>query len=347
MIELSRRTLHSLARAAAVVSSPLDIALDRFERWAARNKVAPFPELRVTCVFLQWDREKGALELDALVARLRSLKNVQSTVVLVDNRASSITEATSGVADIVVPGDNEAWEFSGFQAGLNAAFERHVEADIWILANDRYRADGHPFLDCLTPPTLAAVQQLRGIIGHIDRYPKAVSSFGFMIGEWIATSFFIVADDVLRRSLPMVRVDRNAVDTIVRCGPAGLSLGPPVGVDHARYLLDWLTGAGDTDLGTRWYGSAPVDELDANVLRRKVQSILNEQLLSAAAMSKRIPLVPIRTAFRLGRLGLHEPAVKREIQRIAADPRHVLTNKPRSTWLRLAFRRALGRRSTQ
>ncbi|MGH9194215.1 MAG: hypothetical protein ACRD1T_00565 [Acidimicrobiia bacterium] len=290
-------------------------------------------------MFLQWDPERGPRELDALAERLHGCPELEPTIVLVDNRSPDAPNARNTNANLVVGGDNRAWEFSGLEVGVEAGRKSGRPIDAWLLVNDRYRADNRPFLRYLTGPTVAATCAVGGIVGHIDSYQTEVESFGWTIRQWVTSSFLLMSDLVLRRSAPLVMVDAQQLEAIL--GPpeeTAFKTNGPIGSAHNAYLLDWLTGARRTDLATRWYGAAEIDQLDALTLRRKVQSILNEQLLSARAISQGIPLVPIEVAYRLGALGLDHPVVRREMQLIASEPtRHPLIRGSRLARLRLAM----------
>jgi hypothetical protein len=306
----------------AHVGRRADSALDQFERFASMAPpAASTVRVRLTCVFLQWDPDRAPSELDALAKQLHYVPGLETTIVLVNNRKPETPPATNENASIVVGGDNSAYEFSGLQTGIDAARSHGIRTDVWLLANDRYRAANRPFLRYLTAPTVQAAMALPGIVGHIDAYPRTVWSYGYPIRRWITTSFLLLSDDVLKRCSPLVSVTADDLDASLDCtDPTLFVAGGPVGPDHAAFLLTWLTGAEGTEIRSRWYGAAPLASLDPTVVRRKVQSILNEQLLSARALASGVLLIPMRVAHRLGVLGLDHPATQRERHRILQEP---------------------------
>jgi hypothetical protein len=306
-----------LTHAKSCATRAADSALDRLERIAATSTPAETSRIRLTCVFLQWDPARAPAELNALAECLRCAPGIESNIILVNNRAPGTPTARNDNATFMVAGDNSAYEFSGLQAGIDAARTRGIVTDVWVLANDRYRADDWPFLRYLTVPMVQAAMEIRGIVGHIDGYPRAVSSNGYSIRRWVASSFLVMPDAVLDLCSPLVSVTRDDVHRFVdEADGETIRADSSIGPEHAAYLRTWLTGARGTNLRTRWYGAAPQGLLDRNVLHRKLQSILNEQFLSARALALGVPLVSSEVAHRLGTLGLERPFVRRELGRI-------------------------------
>jgi hypothetical protein len=337
-----RRLQSRLAPVKAALTRPVDGVLERIEKSVAIPAPPSRSPLRLTCVFLSWDHQRAGGELAALLDVLRSLHATHVTAVVVNNRVDDQPVPQVSGVDLVVPGDNRAWEFSGFDAGVAAVRERAIATDVWLLANDRYRADGRPFLPYLTDATVAAIRELNGLGGHIDAYPTPVESFGYRFRSWITTCFMVATDDVLARCSPLVRVTAAGMEDVLTAGDGLTFRRPgPVGPDHAAYLRAWLTGGTDTALTTRWYGAAGDRALDQTVARRKVQSILNEQLLSAHARSLGIPVVPLKTVARLGRLGLDDEAVRQEVEWIKGAAASG-TDRAQGRWSRLRLAAEVG-----
>jgi hypothetical protein len=83
----------------------------------------------------------------------------------------------------------------------------------------------------------------------------------------------------------------------------------PLSETHRNYLTEWLTGVGTT-LDNHWYRHRPATAESWDDLSGKVQSILNEQLLSANARRTGIPVVPLASAYVLGRFEPSSPSYR-------------------------------------
>lgn len=270
--------------------------------------------LSIGVVLVAWDPVAARSCAHALSERLEQIAPA-TTRVFVDNRGSGM-EWTPDEGFELIAGDNSAREFSGLDRGIE-----HLRAvgapDVWVLANDRYQANDPSLLDYFDGGTLEAVASTRALSGRINRFPSACRSFGYEIVRWACSSFLVVSDDALERLRPLVEVGEAELERVM--GPARgetplLDPEGPLDERHRNYLTEWLTGEGDS-LSQRWYRSRAVDAESWDDLRGKVQSILNEHLLSARAREAGIPVLPLSLAFRLGQLSPSSP-VRRTMERL-------------------------------
>ncbi len=283
---------------------------------------APQPlraSLSVGVVLVAWDPVAARSCAHALSERLEQIVAAKSRV-LVDNRGSGMEWGPQEGFELIA-GDNSAREFSGLDRGIE-----HLRAagapDVWVLANDRYQANDPSLLDYFDGGTLEAVASTGAVAGRINRFPSACRSFGHEILRWACSSFLVVSDDALARLRPLVEVGAAELEQVM--GPVKgetplLDTEGPLDERHRAYLTEWLTGSGDA-LSQRWYRSRAVDAGSWDDLRGKVQSILNEHLLSARARESGIPVLPISLAFRLGQLSPNS-VVRRTMEKmIGARP---------------------------
>jgi hypothetical protein len=151
--------------------------------------------------------------------------------------------------------------------------------------------------------TLDAVMATGALAGRINGYPTPSRAFGLTIDSWACSNFLVVAGTSLARLGDLVTVGSAELASVVNHSVAEGSLlradGP---LDDALigYLTEWLTGVG-TALTDHWYRHRPATADSWDDLSGKVQSILNEQLLSAKARQARIPVLPLASAYTLGR----------------------------------------------
>jgi hypothetical protein len=264
------------------------------------------PDLRqtnhgVAAVLVAWDPVASRRCAHEMVARLRRV-SPRARLVLVDNRGAGMEWATEEGFEIVV-GDNSAREFTGLQSGVSHV-RRLASPAVWVLANDRYLSDNEPSLHDLDGGTIDAVVATNAVAGRINCYPTTSRAFGLDIGSWARSNFLVVADDALHQLSPLAVVRENELDSIV--GPVRgerplLRSDGPLDGRHASYVTEWVTGEG-SDLDQHWYRHQPVSSESWDELIRKVQCILNEQLLSARARDVGIPVLPMHLAHSMGQL---------------------------------------------
>jgi hypothetical protein len=202
----------------------------------------------------------------------------------------------------LVSGDNSAREFSGLQRGVDHVLANGIPS-CWILANDRYQPHRQSLLPFVDGGTLDAVVATGALAGRINGYPKPSRAFGLTVDCWACSNFLVVAGRSLARLGDLVTVGTTELASVVNDsvaeGPLLQADGP---LDDAQigYLTEWLTGVG-TALTDHWYRHRPATADSWDDLCGKVQSILNEQLLSAKARRAGIPVLPLTSAYALGR----------------------------------------------
>jgi hypothetical protein len=281
-----------------------DAAIGRLEGIALRRFPARPQSVSLAVVFLAWDPERSAEVVRALGLRLDDWTGPVSWLI-VDNSGTGASQLASAPGS-VVSGDNRSQEFSGWEVGVRRARLQPFRPDVWLLANDRCLAYGYPFLEALHTGTGRAVRDLGAISGHIDAYPGPAESFGEDVSWWVTTNFVLLSDRALDSVLPLVQIDEDGLNevllrTLIHPDHPFVPHGP-IGPAHRQYLTEWLTGADANLLPDHWYRSETLDDESWPRFRAKVQSILNEQLLSARGRRAGVPLLPIRLAARLGQL---------------------------------------------
>lgn len=273
----------------------------------------------VAAVMVAWDPMASQRCSREMIARLDRVSR-HARLVLVDNRGTGMEWAAKGGFETVA-GDNSAREFSGLRSGIDHV-RRVASPGVWVLANDRYLADDESALDHLDGGTIDAIVATNSVAGRVNGYPATVRAFGLDIGSWARSNFLVVADEALRRLSPLVKVGDNELATVV--GPVRgeqplVRTDGPLDPRHAKYLTEWLTGEG-SDLDQHWYRHRPVSGESWDDLTRKVQSILNEQLLSAHARDMGIPVLPLHLADSMGRLDPASALYRSMVRMISQRP---------------------------
>ena len=277
--------------------------------WLERASGAPSNPSRVThnpvaVVLLAWDPMAARQAARELVRHLKSVAP-RAQFVLVDNRGSDMDWAGEEGFELV-SGDNAAREFSGLQQGIDHVVARCIP-ECWILANDRYPVNRDSLFPLVDGGTLDAVVATGAVSGRINGYPTPSRAFGLTIDSWVCSNFLVVAGRSLVRLESLVTVGTAELVSVVNPTLAGAPLlrtDGPLDAAHRRYLTEWLTGDGRS-LAHHWYRQRSATAGSWDDLCGKIQSILNEQLLSARARQAGIPVLTLTGAHSLGCL---EPA---------------------------------------
>ncbi len=222
----------------------------------------------------------------------------------------------------LVSGDNSAREFSGLQRGINH-FLASGTPSCWVLANDRYGLNRESLFPLVDGGTLDAVVATGALAGRINGYPTPSRAFGLTIDSWACSNFLVVSDRSLARLGSLVSVGTAELASVVNRsvvdGPL-LQVNGPLDDTQVSYLTEWLTGVGTT-LTNHWYRHRPATSESWDDLCGKVQSILNEQLLSAKARQAGIPVLPLASAHLLGRFEPTSLTYRLLAGAVKADPR--------------------------
>lgn len=303
--------------------------IDCIERRVRHQPNDASGRLRVCVVHLGWGKQASASR-----DRLRSVLSTWSAIhdvrfIAVDNRKCSGSPTTIG-RWTVVPGDNSAREFTGWQAGVAHA-RQQGSTDVWMFVNDRWDAYGavSPFL--ADPHLPDVIHSIGGLCGHVDRFPISTNVLGHSTSAWVTTNVFLLANAAYERLGSLVSVDNESLSTVL-AADFHSNAGPQwdysrIDKAFAAAIEDWLTGQ-RRHLDSAWYRAAPLNQENWPEFRAKALSILNEHLLTARSLQVAVPVLPIETAAQLARFGLQHPVVVRLLGQYASDPASTLDDGP-------------------
>lgn len=199
----------------------------------------PSDPIRLTVVFVQYDRKKYSRALDRMIAFLTGFE-ADYRIVIVDN-AHPGTWMHQVCANIVqVGGDNSAWEFSAFDHGLDFLADSGRVSDVYGFATDAFLADGDEYLDLIDDDCLRYCLDLEACVGWIDSFGEDHTAFGLRYRDWMRTSLFFVPRKVLAGRLPMTTPFDPA--SIFGADSAAPFLeSAPLSGGFRNCLLSWLT----------------------------------------------------------------------------------------------------------
>ena len=228
--------------------------------------------LTVYAVFLSYYPDKGGEVAKKFIKDAKFLAGDKEFISIIVNNSGKPIEIES------IVGDNSAWEFSGFQSGINHLKSKYVlkSTDIVIFANDTYR------------------RHRRFNILDLLSYKKAIfknkySSFPILIGErfnltakaiiselpftgWVSTYFFVTNGALLEH---VNKLDNFSCNTKLRLVDNKITFNEIVDENLASHINKWLCPV-DNTFG--WYNA---NSASKELILGKAKAILNEKYLSA------------------------------------------------------------------
>jgi ADP-heptose:LPS heptosyltransferase len=195
-------------------------------------------------------------------------------------------------------GDNRAFEFSGWQLGLDSAPARDFGADVVLFANSSFVTHGFHSLPLIDADLVRYVARGRRIGGRIRRVGYGLHWEGLDLARWAVTHCFLANAQAIG-DLGSVVTHWSADRFLApEYGPACRTGDGLWSAPLGRYLWTGLTRK------YRGTGRALSAE-DYGFFRRKVLSIVNEMCLSARLVRAGCDLVDLTPWPRL----LNSPAV--------------------------------------
>lgn len=226
----------------------------------------------------------------------KNFSGASARYLLVDNSVSGGMEERLAPDTTRIAGDNESWEFSGYDAGVRW-YERSCQvgrSTTFLIANDTFhRSYGMEYLWRFTRGEIARAESESGILGYVDSYPRPVKLCNYTFQSWIRSSFFILPYPAVKMVQPFsLQLPRDEV--FGRWPPAFFRAGVPLSENYQRYIRTWLfeDPAPDSEFPFEWHSKKPLTEETYHECVRKAWCILCEHMLSARADSLGIPLIP-------------------------------------------------------
>jgi hypothetical protein len=205
------------------------------------------------------------------------MPSIERSVIVVDNALPR--EVVDNHGDVVVlGGDNNSFEFSGFDRAL-----AYVGSDIWFydlvhFATSAFNTLHVAYLGRLDARVIGAITNRPACLGHIDCYNEPVEMLGFRSQHWIRSCFFFMPPAEVKALRSFVTI----------ADPGRLFSGQPhapfrddapVSARYIRYIVDWVTGS-DIGQGVEWHSGFALTSETLSSFERKALCIMNEHLLA-------------------------------------------------------------------
>jgi hypothetical protein len=198
-------------------------------------------------------------------------------LIVVDNACCNLD-----IADATyISGDNENWEFSGWQKGLDLLKSR-PSAELVIFANDTFashrnwrskdeRAFSKGFQRLTTFSSVA-------IAGEVNLAAGRSELMGLPAGAWVSTYLFAVTPQFLKSVDYQLCLPESQLDTMVYGIRNGrVDWGTGVNAELKTHIEQWIFPTAER---SGWYKAASASDA---IKLRKIKTILNEKYLSGIA----------------------------------------------------------------
>ena len=271
-------------------------------------------------VLVAWDPVAAVESADLVLERLRRLRGVRWSMVIVVNNDHARQALCNVDRDCkIVAGSNREAEFSAYEEGRQILMEEAgSKPDVWMILNDRlsfYKAD---CVWAATPALLQFASSVPIAVGTVDFLPRYFKLRGQKFRCYVRSNYVLVSSGALDRigSLCTVTADEYALAVPLALGAEDSPLSGWLGGDLGEYLRDFLTVPGPQG----WMRAEPLTAASWPMLRKKALSIVNEWLLSLRLIEAEVPIIPWRLARAMSGLDAKAPFSHRLLNEYRGDP---------------------------
>lgn len=285
----------------------------------------------IAVFFLQYDTAKYPDSLALVKKQLSRLEGFAFDLVVIDNKKLGDDEAKEQDGALLIPGDNSAWEFSGWNKAVRTARVRGKNYRAAIFINDSFINNRRQNLDWLSGPVLnylSSNSMAGGILNYRNRYRGLrgyflldLDSYGIRKASfkaWLRSNFFI---------LPWDKVPEGGFETwdpgdiFPKSWDPGIYLKEaPLSESLRRRLVNYLSPEGRFDPSDVWHSHFKLDQATFSFFTGKATAIINEMYLGQQLLEHSLPLIDIRLLSGLINCRVFSrKARQRFIERLAKD----------------------------
>ena len=250
---------------------------DRFDSFCNRR-------LHVLCLYLRHGTDDYPHAMDDLQAWYAArMAGADVTTWIIDNKIQQEFDGLDlDTGFRLLSGDNEHWEFSGFQKILLQHRSELEPYDVIHFVTSAFNTLYTGYLDHFAMENLQLVAHRRVCLGHIDAYDEPVQLDGEAAQSWIRTCFFFMSPESAYSIPGFVSFRQPAL--FFDAQGSFLSNGS-LSENYKSYITAWLTG--EAIQGVSWHRRT----LDRQMFVRKTLAILNENMLSQQLRKAGVDLV--------------------------------------------------------
>ncbi|HCB1497649.1 hypothetical protein DET57_11377 [Klebsiella oxytoca] len=236
--------------------------------------------------------DKSIKEFDDLLKKI----DPNSKLIAISNSDSILASSCH-----LISGDNQNWEFSGWDVGLSS-IDKLNDSDVVIFCNDTF-CHHNPWDDKIKKKFTRVFSRLinensrapfLGIAGTTDCAWKEFSIDDKKFCNWISSYLFLMTGSLLKKMNGSICIDENRLDKYIHKDESDQIIwNPSISQELQRHLTQWIFGQ-DKDSG--WYNK---NNISPEKKIRKIKTILNEKYLTAICNYYHGKVIEVKLAKRI------------------------------------------------
>ncbi|WP_111977886.1 hypothetical protein [Algibacillus agarilyticus] len=210
--------------------------------------------------------------------------NGEATLIIINNSNVNVNIENCHIKFKLIEGDNENWEFSGWQKGQKYILNNFNinKNDLFIFANDTFNShrnftfiDRHLFIKAAKKINIKTQKIILGEQNHIHNSEQSFMLFDKVKNGWVSTYLFAVNYNYIS-NCNIDMGDEKREKLYYQNVPY---LGAHISKNLFDYIINFLTS---NKKGEGWYGKSKLSS-NPEIFRKKYASIINEKSLSINA----------------------------------------------------------------
>jgi hypothetical protein len=276
--------------------------------------------MRILVLLVRYGTEKYPDAADAVEAFYQALPDIEHKTIVIDNAlpASAPVEIQGGM--VVLPGNNDAWEFSAWDTGV-----RWIGPDIWSydlvhLITSAFQTLYTGYIPRFTDPVLQWASRHPVCLGHIDCFNEPVEILSYHSQHWTRSCFLFLPPAEVKALGSLVTIHRKG-DFFSGDPTSPFRASARLSPGYRDNIIGWLTGR-DIGQGVTWHSAFGLTKESLPYFEQKAQSILNEHLLSVrlrALGCAAIDVTWLHGSLAEGRVAFPTPGWRHQVQGRTAD----------------------------
>lgn len=235
--------------------------------------------MKLLVLFLQYDTKKYPESFEKACIYIEKIR-CSKIYIIIDNAHENKDTKKINYNTYIIGGDNSAWEFSGWDKGLEFANKNDIDYDIVLFVNDAFFAYGWSILENAATYKLANItKNHEAFMGQLDTKGYPMKIYGKNVSSWICSNAFFMHKKILNLLDKITSVVENDLNYFLykSFNESYFLPNAPLDENYKNMARNWLT--------KEWHSKIIVSEKNWGFFRKKVQAMLNESLLTSRIRS--------------------------------------------------------------
>ena len=245
------------------------------------------PRIVVDLAYVEWGSDNRGTSLREALRCVSWAGAELRHLVVVDNKRECKTLAPNKARKVtILPGDNRAREFSGWDVAY-AALEQIEKPDVLLFVNDTFSAHRRARLSRLIRIArwlnIVAKSPNREMFGPLDPFSDKPIPWAFgTLSQYISSYIFGINPAAAEILFPLCQIDDKLDDLLAKnFTPKGLFM-EELPREYREQISNWLLVPGN------WRNATPLTEENFQFFRLKAKSVLYEYALTSRATASGI-----------------------------------------------------------